>query len=173
MFRVDSIMIFGGIFSDRNMGQTLFNPFGSHESNYLAGAAIGTDIAKLPWNFVFGSELGVAGRFGDGTSAEAWGALSLKYRGLVLGNVVTLSPGLSFGLSAVTAPIGIERQREIDHNGNATLLFYFSPELAFMFHQWPNLEFVLRLHHRSGLLGTLGRMHEGANANVLGVRWHY
>lgn len=173
LFRIDSIMVFGGAYTDVNMGRSLFKPLSGHNGSNLAGVAIGTDIAKLPWNFVVGSELGLAGRFGDGSSAELWGAFNLKYRGLVLGNVVTLAPGLNVGLSVVTAPMGLESSRALDHDGNPTLLFYFSPELAFIFHQWPNIELVLRLHHRSGLNGTLGRMREGSNAHVLGLRWHY
>jgi hypothetical protein len=76
------------------------------------------------------------------------------------------------GLSAVTNCVGIECQREMQHQGNAHLLFYFSPEVAFALPQFPNVDLVYQLHHRSGLFGTLGRMEEGTNANVLGIRYH-
>ncbi len=54
------------------------------------------------------------------------------------------------GLSATSSAMGVERLREIQHGGDSTLLFYFSPELAFSFASIPNVDFVFRLHHRPG-----------------------
>lgn len=170
LFRKDSILFFGGVYSSGNMGQSL-NPFYKHESNYVLGAAYGRDLIDLALDFVVGAEVGVAGRFGDGSSAEVWGGPSIRHRGIPIGDLFAIAPGLIVGLSAVTRPIGIEREQEIKHNGNATLLFYFSPELAFLIKQWPNTEIVYRLHHRSGLNELLGKMREGSNAHVLGLRW--
>jgi hypothetical protein len=34
----------------------------------------------------------------------------------------------------------------------------------------PNVEFVWRTHHRSGFANAVGKMREGSNANVIGVR---
>jgi hypothetical protein len=170
LFRKDSLFVFGGVFSSGNMGQSI-NPFYQHESNFILGAAYSRDFVDLGWNVVFGGELGLAGRLGDRSSAEVWAGPTFRHQGIPFGNIVTLTPGFTVGLSAVTAPIGIERAREIEHDGNSTLLFYLAPELGFRFDNWPNTEIVYRLHHRSGLLGTLGKMHEGANAHVLGVRW--
>lgn len=79
------------------------------------------------------------------------------------------------GLSVVTNPIGIERVREIQNSGDATLLYYLGPEIRLTFDALPETEFVYRVHHRSGagevsFLPTLGDMVEGANANVFGIR---
>ena len=85
---------------------------------------------------------------------------------------MTLSPGLVLGFSAVTAPIGIESDREIKHGGSAGVLFRFSPELALRFNTWKNFELVYRVHHRSGLYGVIGDLKEGSNAHVIGLRWY-
>ena len=171
LFSKDSIFVFGGIYSAGNMGQSL-NPFYKHERSYIVGAAYRRDLVDIGPLLVLGAEAGIGGRFGGAASAEFWAGPSLRLRGIPLGRDVTLAPGMVAGLSAVTKPLDIERQRELEHtNGNATLLFYLAPELALQFAKWPNVELVYRLHHRSGLYDTLGRMQEGSNAHVLGLRW--
>jgi hypothetical protein len=169
--RTDSILVFAGAFTTGNLGETL-NPFYPHDGNYLVGIAYARDFANLDWGFNLGGEIGYAARFGnDRGSSEIWFGPTLRHRGFRIGDFLTLSPGLVLGLSAVTAPIGIEPDRESQHNGSADILFRFSPELAFRFTAWPNFELVYRVHHRSGLYGVLGDLKEGSNAHVIGLRW--
>ena len=167
-----SVFLFGGVLLDGTFPGWTNIPFaGGVENNFILGGALDTKLASYG-GFDFGVEVGTAGRFGDSVSAEIWGGPSVHYQGFTIGSL-TISPGLVVGLSAVTSAIGIERQREIDNSGNATLLFYLGPELVFRFKQMPNVEFVFRTHHRSGAEGTLGNMREGANANIFGVRFHF
>ncbi len=170
-FRKDSILVFGGLYRSGNMGQAL-SPFGNYDSAGVIGAAYRREFYDIGLGIKFGAEAGLAGRFGDGNSAEIWGGATFR-RAFVVANVVTISPGIVMGLSATSSAMGVERLREIQHGGDSTLLFYFSPELAFSFASIPNVDFVFRLHHRSGLKGTLGHMHEGHNASTFGVRWYF
>jgi hypothetical protein len=140
------------------------------ESNFLIGGAIDAQMFKLGPAVTLGAELGAAGRFGDRSGAEIFGGASIRHVGIPVGNVVTITPAVVIGLSAVTQSVGIEREREMLHSGNAALLYYLGPEIALRFHSMPNVEIVFRTHHRSGLKGGLGNMREGSNVNVLGVR---
>jgi hypothetical protein len=167
-----TLFLFGGVFRSGTFPGWTMIPFdGRVERNYLAGGAVDTKFFSSN-GFDFGVEVGLAGRFGDSTSAEVFGGPSVHYRYITIGTV-RVSPGFVAGLSAVSNTIGIERQRELDNSGNATLLFYLGPELAFQFEQLPDVEFVVRTHHRSGAEGTLGRMREGHNANLFGARFHF
>lgn len=170
LFRKDSIFLFGGIHSTGNLGQSL-NPFDRHDDSYLAGAAYARDFVPLGSHVLLGGEIGAAARFGNRGSAEFWAGPGVRLRPIPIGEAIAIAPAVVVGLSAVTRPNDIERQREIARNGDATLLFYLAPEVALLIKQWPNIEVVYRLHHRSGLYGTLGRLEEGSNAHVLGVRW--
>jgi hypothetical protein len=170
--RTDSILVFGGVFSKGNLQESL-TPFVAHERNYLVGIAYARDFVNLGGGFNLGGEVGYAARFGeDRDSSELWAGPALRHRGFPIGNLVTLSPALVLGFSAVTAPIGIESGREIKHGGTASVLFRFSPELAFRFDAWKNFELVYRIHHRSGLYGIIGDLKEGSNAHVIGLRWY-
>lgn len=170
--RLDSILVFGGALTDGNMGQSL-NAFDVHyERNYIVGAAYDHQLANFSSIFIVNGQVGVADRFGDGNTVELWGGVHLQSR-IPFASVLYLTPGLTLGLSGVTDCQGIECQRQADHHGNAHLLFYFSPELAFTLRQYPDVDLVYQLHHRSGLFGTLGKMEEGTNANVVGLRYHF
>jgi hypothetical protein len=167
----NSVLLFGGQFTTVNITKSL-TPTAPHESNYIVGGAYERDFYQK-WGFALGTELGVADRFGMGNSVEGWVGLNVRYSWLVFFNSVRIAPGLTFGLSVITKPVGIEAAREADVQGNATLLGYLGPELAVSFMGFPDLEFVYRLQHRSGAHGTFGRMWEGANANVFGMRYRF
>ena len=76
-------------------------------------------------------------------------------------------------VSAVTAPTALEHERELYYDGDASVLGFLGPELAFRLRQAPNLELVYQLHHRSGGNGTFGNMGEGSNANTIGLRYRF
>lgn len=172
--RTQSAMLFTGVFSKGDLGQAIVDPFYPHEDNYIVGAAFALDMAKLGAGFTIGAELGLAGRFGNNTigSSELWAGPTIRYRGFTIGDTLTIAPALILGFSVVTGSIGVESEREQKHGGTSSLLFRFTPELAFRFKQVPNFELVYRIHHRSGLYGTLGDLREGSNAHVLGLRWY-
>jgi hypothetical protein len=167
----NSIFVFGGQFTTEIISKSLL-PWAAHENNYIVGGAYERDLFQR-WGVAFGTEIGLADRFGMGNSVEGWAGLQVRYTGLVLFDSVRITPGFTFGLSAITKPVGIEAVREADAQGNATLLGYLGPELAVSFMGFPTLEFVYRLQHRSGAFGHLGGMKEGANANVFGVRYRF
>lgn len=168
-----TIFVFGGQYRTMGFPGIVMVPFTKgRESNYIAGAAYDVQIVDLGWGFTAGGEVGLAGRFGDNSSAELWAGGSLRHRGLDLG-FVTVMFGMVAGISGVTDTIGKEAWRESLHSGDARLLFYLGPELSFRFNVLPKVDFVIRTHHRSGALGTLGNMNEGSNANVLGMRFSF
>ena len=166
-----TLFVFVGQFSKGTFPGWSLIPYASEmESNYLVGGAYDVQLMNLGAGFTLGAEVGLAGRFGSRSSAEIWSGPSFRHAGIPIGGMVTISPAIVLGLSAVTNSTGIERERAVDCGGNATLLFYIGPELAFRFHNLPNVEFVFRTHHRSGLKSALGKMKEGSNANIFGVR---
>ena len=69
--------------------------------------------------------------------------------------------------------MGVERERENENHGNATLLGYVGPEISLSIAALPHWEFAYRLHHRSGAHGRIGNMGEGANANVIGLKYRF
>lgn len=167
-----SVMFFGGAMVDENMHDAA-NVFGA---DYEDNAMIGIGYQILPFQldqFSFGMEAGLAGRFGQNTSGEIWGGVVGRHDGFQLGSV-RLASSFTFGISHVSnSQKGRERDHEQERGGDARTLFYLSPELSLSTDTLPNTEIFWRLHHRSGAWGTLGDMHGGSNANVLGVRYKF
>ena len=193
----NSILVFGGRMSTTDIyTTTLFNltahSTGPNYDNYIVGAAFDHDLLNLGHGFYFGVEVGIADRYGNYKqccrpvimsnsiveSGELWAGPQVRYAGILLFNVVRIGGSVTIGLSAATASIGRELQREVNDPGNARLLYYLGPELDFSTPSIPNLEFVIRLQHRSGgadvpIIPTIGNMAEGYNANVAGIRYRF
>ena len=169
----NSIDVFFGRYTTGSMGDSL-NPFtATYEDNYLLAIACDRDFLNPGYRFRLGGEVGLASRFGTPWSAETWGGVVVRHRGITIRDWITIAPALTAGVSLISHPLGVEAKREQGHDGDATLLFYFGPEIAISLPRHPRWELVYRLHHRSGADGTLGNMKEGHNANTLGIRHRF
>ena len=167
----NGVLLFAGQFTTVDIIRSLL-PTAPHESNYIAGGAYERDFFQQG-GFALGTEIGVAERFGMGSSFEGWAGVNVRYTAFVFLNSVRVIPGITVGFSAITRPVGIEAEREAAAQGNAKLLGYLGPELAVSFVNYPNLELVYRLQHRSGAGGTIGKLSDTANANVFGIRFRF
>jgi len=161
--------------------------------NDIFGVEYEHELRQFPHDLHLRAETGIADRFGhylvccqslpypDQTvqtqnrihTIEIWAGGKLRWDNIHVGSSFLLEFAGTVGLSAVSRAIGRERQRQIDDNGNAHLLYYLAPEMGISMSAHPNFELVLRVPHRSGGGRTLGNMEEGYNANVVGVRYSY
>lgn len=168
-----SLFTFGGAMADGDMAESA-NPFGV---DYEGHPIFGIGYQFFPYSIgsvKLGLEAGLAGRFGGNTNAEIWGGVVGRYDAIEIANTVRIIPSFTFGLSHVTETMnGREKKNEETRDGDASTLFYLGPELSFSTVSHPELEVFWRLHHRSGAWGTLGDMHGGSNANVVGVRYNF
>jgi hypothetical protein len=196
--RPNSILVFGGLMSTTSLYDTVLLNLDSgagiypHYDNTIAGIAYDRDILPLGYGFDLGIEIGVADRFGHYRdccftvikssrlvqSGELWGGVRLRQEGILLFDQLRIGAAVTFGLSGATASIGAEYGHEIENGGDASVLYYFGPELDFSSPSLPALEFVLKLQHRSGgqnvsVLPTLGNMAEGYNASVAGLLYRF
>lgn len=167
-----SIFVFGGVYTNKSMRKTLDIVGTDYDSNFPLALGYQRFWWSL-WDFRIGGEVGVAARFGDPFSMELWGGAVLRYDGLTIADRLKVTPGITAGLSGVTATMGVERLRERSHGGDAQLLFYLGPEIAVSHTRYPNIELFYRLHHRSGAGGVINGLNEGYNANTLGLRFLY
>jgi hypothetical protein len=191
---LNSVFAFGGRMSTTTFGDTLvFNTFplatplvSPSFDNYIIGTAYQRELYRYR-GFVLGGEIGLADRFGNYAqccspvvlsssilnSGELWFGPAFRYDAIVLFNQLRVIPGMTFGFSATTNSIGVEREREITNPGNARLLGYLGPEIAFSTLNMSELELVISMHHRSGADHTFGNFGEGYNANVVGLRYRF
>jgi len=169
------LFIFGGVMTEGDFpGSAMVPLMGSLEDVFVAGAAYNHEFANHGPDWSFGGEVGLAGRFGNQSSADFWIGPSLRYNGFSIGSL-TVSFGIVAGFSAVTSSSGIERVREVTDGGDAALTYYLGPEIGLTFDALPDKQFLFRSHHRSGgknvsFLPTIGNMGDASNAYLFGVR---
>lgn len=169
------ITVLGGVFITGPFGEAFTFWDADYTNSYMFGVVGGRDFYDLGGGFLLGGVVGAAVRFGDDepdTTGEIWTGLRLRHQGLIMGNLL-ISPGVTVGLSAVSGPTKVEREREIGRDGDATFLGYIGPELAFRWRTLPKVELVAQIHHRSGANGTFSGMHEASNAWTWGVRFKF
>ncbi len=167
------LFLFSGVFTKEDMVSTA-NPFTTeYDKGGILGVAFQQDMFSLGYGLALGWELGVAGRRVERCSGEIWGGLFVRHKGLEIVRGFQLKPSFIMGLSAVDRTIGVERENELRNDGDARLLFYLGPELAFSLTRFPRWELVYRLHHRSGANKFLGEMKEGMNAILIGFRYRF
>ena len=164
---------FAGRYVDAYIEHSLTPFAANYEDNFVLGGGYQKFIAEPVVGLRLGAEVGVALRGGVVTSGEVWAGAVARYDGLMLGENLRIAPAVTFGLSAVTNPIGVEARRAAQRNADPTLLFYFAPEVNFSFADNPDTEVFYRIQHRSGAWGTLGNMADGANAQTIGIRHHF
>lgn len=132
----------------------------------------GTDKFVPPWNYRYGdsgiaglafsrtwysfrdwfdieTEVGVAKRYGSLQEAEVWGALYGRWRLFPWSHIVRTSFAISTGLNYASGVPFYEVLRTETPEGSR-LLHFFSPEITLGLPSHPDLDLVLRVHHRSG-----------------------
>jgi hypothetical protein len=188
----NGLQVFGGLMSTRSLLSTLTFNLQRQDvhpayDNYVDGLAYDHDFWRFGGVVGVGVEVGAADRFGHYAvccdikvyssqlvnSGEVWAGPRLSYEGIVLFNQLWIGPSATMGLSAVTNSIGRERDRELTQHGDARLLFFFGPELAFSLRRHENIQLTLGVHHRSGANRLLGHLDEGYNANTFGLRFGF
>lgn len=111
-------------------------------------------------------------RYGEDNLWEIAGMAMFRYDGFPWNHVVYTSIGYApFGLSYVT-DVPMQENRP---NGRATskILNFMVPELTLAPPGNPNLEFLLRIHHRSGIFGTFNGVTGASNIVSVGLRYRY
>lgn len=172
------VFVFGGVMTEGTFPGWSMVPFATPlTDSYTIGAAVNRNFVDLGEHFHIGGEIGLAARFGDGSSGELWSGVSFRHDGFAIGPA-QIGFGLVTGLSAATGPSGIEIPREKAQRGDMRLLYYAGPEISLTFKSLPRTTFVFRTHHRSGardvpVLPTLGGIADGSNENLFGVRFSF
>lgn len=113
-------------------------------------------------------EAGAAYRFGEESQGEFWGSLYFRYDGLPWNDTIYTTLAVNTGLSILTESSEFERDRS---DGDSSLVLHnFSPEITFASPDYKDIELVLRLHHRSGIFGTIDGVYSGSSFITTGLR---
>lgn len=166
-----NVFVMGGTFITGYVQDTFAFWDDHYEDNRFASVGYQYFFQNYPEGVRLGAEVGIGIRFGDSTSAEFWAGLVARYEAIRLGDF-SISPAITFGLSATTGTIGIEAERAADIGRSVPILYYLGPEISVSHAAQPNLELLARVQHRSGGFGTIAPI-DASNAAVVGLRYKF
>lgn len=132
---------------------------------------VGSDLGHFGNYVSIETEAGAAYRFGEESQGEFWGSLYFCYDGFPWNDTVYTTAAINTGLSILTETSQFERDRSNDQS--SLVLHNFSPEITIADPDNKNLEFVLRLHHRSGIFGAIDDVHSGSTFVATGIRFRF
>ena len=100
---------------------------------------------------------------------RGWGAVFFRYHGFPWDNVLVTTAAVSTGLNWADEITEVEEDRAGDEVGSQWMHF-FAPEITFALPSRPNLELLIRFHHRSGVFGLVSDARGGAQYATVGLR---
>lgn len=166
-----AVSLFGGISASND--DTLYDifTFGASYSddNSLVAVALSREIYRYEQYLSLELEGQVGRHFGeDGDFWEFVGLGMVRWLPFPWDDYVGTSLGIGAGLSYYTEVSRMEKDRDDDAQ---RLLGYLAFELTFGLPQYPRWDLMLRLHHRSGLLGVIGDSE--SNYLCVGIRYAF
>jgi len=134
----------------------------------LIGGAISRRLLTLWDSLDIESEFGLAKRFGNMHTEEAWLVLYFRWTRFPWNQYLRTSIAITSGPSfAVNLPRSTHK--------NATVLNYFSPQITFALPEYPQYELMMQMHHRSNIVdfGKGGTPDPGWQFLTVGLHYRF
>jgi hypothetical protein len=128
----------------------------------------GSDPGGIGDDFSIDLEAGTSYRFGDEEMGEFWGAIYLRYDGFPWNDTIYTTIAADTGVSYITKTSEFEQGRS--DGQSSQLLHYLAPEITFADPDNKNVEWVVKLHHRSGVFGLFDGVTGGSTFIATGLR---
>jgi hypothetical protein len=170
--RDNAVAIFAGIYSPDVFTDIVATPWDTRTENiYLVTLSYNRRLTTVFRHLDIEVEGGVGRRFGDNDSFEAYAALALRWTEFPWNRhlrttfaVYPIGPSYVADLSP----------SEVSKDGrSANWLNYFAIELTLAAPSLPELEVLVRLHHRSGAFGLINGSTNGADFLSVGARYRF
>jgi hypothetical protein len=167
--------IYAGSYVEDSMSELIFtsprppNAWEYGGDDHIVATAVSREVARLWSRLTLEPEAGIAQRFGRQSATELWGALFVRYHGFPWDGTVVTTAAISTGLNWASTVTDVEQDRANDGEGSQWMHF-FAPEITFALPSRPNVELLLRFHHRSGVFGLVSDAWGGAQYATAGLR---
>jgi hypothetical protein len=139
------------------------------DNDHIVATAVSREVLRFWKRWTLEPEAGIARRFGRQEATELWGGAFFRYRGFPWDDIVLTTAAVSTGLNWATEVTTVEKDRADDDVGSQWMHF-FAPEITFAAPSRPNVELLIRFHHRSGVFGLVSDAQGGAQYLTAGIR---
>jgi hypothetical protein len=169
------VAVYAGSYVEDSLGdEILLSPSPPYSWDYadddhLIATSVSRQIARFWRYWTLEPEIGIGQRFGRQSATEVWGAFFFRYSAFPWNRYVVTTAAVSTGLNWASEVTEVEQDRAEDDEGSR-LMHFFSPEITLAAPSRPNVELVLRFHHRSGVWGLVSDAWGGAQYASVGLR---
>lgn len=136
------------------------------------GASVGKTLTRLSEDFSLGAEAILARHVGEQDLWEVDGALYLRWDGFPWQRHLRTSFALGTGPSYASRVPPLERKRH-GADGSARLTNFVFGELAFGLPSEPDVDLILRYHHRSGIFGLIHGVDDASTTFAAGLKFRF
>jgi hypothetical protein len=164
------------------IGRTTTNAFTHHfikpwtletAPSSMVAVAYSRHLATLwPDHLELEGEVFATRRWGEDDLWEGGGALTFRWTAFPWNAHVRTSFAISTVGLSYTSKIPAQEDRNYIGDGSRWL-HVFTPELTFADPDKPELEAIIRLHHRSGVFGAINGVYGGSNVLAVGFRYRF
>ena len=162
-----SATLYGGPFA-RNDFLEFFTMPVEFDHAGMVSLALSREFAVLWKHLRWEAEVGVTKWFGDQTNWEFTGAIVARWITFPWNDYVATTLAVGDGPSFATEPPKLEMKNFGEAKRLQNYVFF---ELTFGLPRFPQWDFVIRLHHRSGVFGLLGG--SGSSVPTVGIKYRF
>jgi hypothetical protein len=172
------VAVYAGAYVEDSLGdEIILSPSPPYSWDYagddhLVATSVSRRVARFWRHWTVEPEVGIGQRFGRQSATEIWGAFFFRYSGFPWNRYLVTTAALSTGLNWASEVTEVEEERAEDAEGSQWMHF-FSPEITLAAPSRPEVELVLRFHHRSGVWGLVSDAWGGAQYASVGVRLRF
>lgn len=162
-----AVTLYGGPFTKQDFLEFFTEPV-EFDDAAMVSVAASREFAVLWKHIRWEAEIGVSKWFGDQTNWEFTSAIVLRWVTFPWNDYVNTTIAVGDGPSYATQPPNLEKK---NFDAAKRLQNYVFLELTFGLPRFPQWDFVIRIHHRSGVFGTLGG--SGSSVPALGIKYKF
>ncbi len=166
------LTVYGGKYSDDNLGELLANEPIEFENSTFAGLAVAKRISEFHPSYQWEVEGQIGKHFHDQIHWEFNIAAIVRWKRFPWNHYLRTSVAIGDGLSYATEVPPLELKSHTN-TGATRLLNYLVIEMTVSPPQVQNWSIVGRIHHRSGVFGLFNNVRGGSNVLALGIKFAY
>ena len=166
------LTVYGGKYSDDNLGELLANEAIKFENSTFAALAVGKRISEPLPSYQWEVEGQVGKHFREQSHWEFNIAAIVRWKRFPWNDFLRTSVAIGDGLSYATEVPPLELKSHTN-TGATRLLNYLVIEMTVSPPQVKHWSIVGRIHHRSGIFGLFNNVSGGSNVLVLGIKFAY
>lgn len=162
-----AVTLYGGPFTKQDFLEFFTEPV-EFDHAAMVSLAASREFAVLWKHLRWEAEVGVSKWFGDQANWEFTGAIVARWVTFPWNDYVKTTIAVGDGPSFATEPPKLEKK---NFDESKRLQNYVFLELTFGLPRFPQWDFVIRIHHRSGVFGALGG--SGSSVPALGIKYKF